>query len=317
MSSVAIILLNWNGYGDTIECLESLKGVNYDDFTVYLVDNDSGDDSVEKITEYLDRDKFYEYDILSRLNLDSYHKKSNINLVLILNDSNNGFAGGNNVALKYIMDNDVCDYVLLLNNDTIVSEDFITDLEDEFVEEEETGFVGITHYYYDTHEIQTIGSGLVDTKHGEATAILEDTGLEPDFITGSCIFTSRDVLIDVGLIYEDYFLYWEDVDWSTTAKNKGYMHKTSSKGYICHKEGASIESLNRIYYHTRNRIVYRKRHAKTSTYYHFLVYIILYVMKEITFNLGRTSHNKIMIKALIHGIMKASKTRQLKWGQKR
>ena len=207
--TVSIVLLNYNGELDTIECLESLKKIDYPSFKIFLVDNKSCDESVEKIKSFLDYDEFYDYDLVFEDDLSDYTLRKDCNLVFVLNNCNYGFAGGNNVALKYILENNLGDYVLLLNNDTIVSRDFLDCLVRTSKNNDDDCFVGMTHYYYDKRDsIQTIGGGLVDMVHGEASAIRdpEYTG-NLDFLTGSCILSSLKVLSEVGLLCEDYFMY--------------------------------------------------------------------------------------------------------------
>ena len=158
---------------------------------------------------------------------------------------------------------------------------------EKFNESEDIGFVGANHYYYnDRKTLQTVGGGRIDMQHGECMAVTQrGTVDEFDFLTGSCILMSCEVLRNIGVIHEGYFMYWEDVDWSTCARNHGYKLKVSDFGCIYHKEGASIKSLSRIYYHTRNRIWYMKRNAAGLDYYKFLIYIVLYVLKESVTNI--------------------------------
>lgn len=199
------------------------------------------------------------------------------------------------------------DYILLLNNDTIVSHDFIDGLLEKIKESRKIGFVGAKHYYYyDKDKIQTVGGGLVDLVHGEAMAVTEDDVCDDfDFITGSCILMSLEVLLDAGLMFSGFFMYWEDVDWSTTVREHGYKLKVSDYGCIYHKEGASIKSLSRIYYHTRNRIFYMKRHTHGLMYYKFIIYIILFVLKESTTNITKNrKYSKTLLKGLKDGLLK-------------
>lgn len=292
---VSIILLNWNGSEDTIECLKSLSNLNYTNFNILLVDNNSDDNSVNEINKYLSQSN-YTSDTIKKSDLESYTKK--VDILFILNDSNAGFAGGNNVALNSI-DSSKTDYVLLLNNDTIVKEDLIDKLLDVFDEDPHTGFVGTTHYYYDNPDVmQTIGGGMIDYVHGEceASKSLKD---EYDFITGSCIMLPVKILEEVGSMCEDYFMYWEDVDWSTKVRNYGYKLKTTDKTCIYHKEGASIQSLRRIYYHTRNRIWYMQNNATKEQYKKFQTYIKLFILKESATNiLKNPKYSKTLLKAL-------------------
>lgn len=304
---MSVVLLNWNGDEDTIECLESLKTLDYPRFDVYLVDNDSKQQSINNILDYLDTDSYYNSLTVKKDELSTFKKREDVNLVFILNDNNAGFAGGNNVALEYIKNNIPSGYVMLLNNDTIVSPDLLTGLVSKFNESDDTGFVGARHYYYhEKDRIQTVGGGRIDLIHGECSAVTEsEVPDEFDFLTGSCILMPCDVLRDVGVINEEYFMYWEDVDWSTRARKKGYKLRISDTGYIYHKEGASIKSLSRIYYHTRNRILYMKRNTNALTYYKFLIYIVLFVLKESVTNIIKNrEYSLTLLRGLRDGLLK-------------
>lgn len=304
-SKLSIVLLNWNGHEDTVECLNSLKNLNYDDFNIYLVDNNSQRNSVEYINDYLENQDYYSHAMVTSNKLDEY--TDDVDLLFILNDVNAGFAGGNNVALEYLIKYDVCEYVLLLNNDTIVSSDFVNALFDKYNQEDNVAFVGATHYYYDdNNSIQTVGGGIIDWKHGECMAVRQKNQYDTyDFITGSCVFMPIAVLREVGPISTDYFMYWEDVDWSTVAHKKGYNLTVSDYGCIYHKEGSSIKSLSRIYYHTANRILFMKKHSDRNRYHKFIIYMVLYVLKESLTNIFKNrQYSKVLIKGLIAGLKK-------------
>lgn len=304
-SKLSIVLLNWNGHEDTVECLNSLKNLNYDDFNIYLVDNNSQRNSVEYIMDYLENQDYYSHAMVTSNKLDDY--TDDVDLLFILNDVNAGFAGGNNVALEYLIKYDVCEYVLLLNNDTIVSSDFVNALFDKYNQEDNVAFVGATHYYYDdNNSIQTVGGGIIDWKHGECMAVRQKNQYDTyDFITGSCVFMPIAVLREVGPISTDYFMYWEDVDWSTVAHKKGYNLTVSDYGCIYHKEGSSIKSLSRIYYHTANRILFMKKHSDRNRYHKFIIYMVLYVLKESLTNIFKNrQYSKVLIKGLIAGLKK-------------
>lgn len=292
-----------------MECLESLKHVNYDFYDIYLVDNDSKKESVDYILNYLENDSYYSHSLVLKNQLYNYVKSDDVDILFIINDENSGFAGGNNVALNYILKTKLTDYVLLLNNDTIVSPDFIDGLISKFNESDDTGFVGIKHYYYhERNKLQTVGGGIVDLVHGEAMAVFDDTGDSFDFITGSCIFTSVDVLDEIGTMNEDFFMYWEDVDWSSCVCEHGYKLRISNRGCIYHKEGASIKSLSRLYYHMRNRIFYMKRHTSGLIYYKFIIYIVLFALKEFFMNIYKNpKYSKVIINGLKDGLLKQNK----------
>ena len=100
---VCVVLLNYNGELDTIECLKSLEKIDYPYFNVLLVDNKSHPESVGKILSFLDDADFYDYDVVKEDELSDYAYHPGSNLLFVLNDDNYGFAGGNNVALNYVL----------------------------------------------------------------------------------------------------------------------------------------------------------------------------------------------------------------------
>ena len=147
--NVSIIILNWNGWKDTIVCLESLYQTNYSNFNVILVDNASTDNSIDKIREFsknISKKKygFFDYNFKdnifietkANIELDSYK-----NLILIKNDKNYGFAEGNNIGIKFAFDNLNPQYILLLNNDTLVDINFLKELFNVVESDKEIGSV--------------------------------------------------------------------------------------------------------------------------------------------------------------------------------
>ena len=168
--SVAIIILNWNGWENTVECLESLYKIDYPNYYIILVDNASHDDSIQKIREYctgkirpisnyveytdhdkpipiteIEHNKLIQFELNETLLNSSIHEK---NLILIKNDRNYGFAEGNNIAIRFSMEKLNPDYVLLLNNDTVVDKKFLYELIQVAIKNDKIGFVGPKIYYY-------------------------------------------------------------------------------------------------------------------------------------------------------------------------
>ena len=182
-SRVAIIILNWNGWKDTIECLESLYQINYNNFDVIVIDNDSHDESLEKIRNYASgkiyvKSDFFEYNsntkpikILEYTKRDSEHINDEINffklpsnrLILIKNDANYGFAEGNNIGIRYAVNNLSSDYILLLNNDTVVDKDFLKEMVNIGESSTNIGIIGPKiYYYYEKNIIWCIGENRLE-----------------------------------------------------------------------------------------------------------------------------------------------------------
>ena len=169
---VSIIILNWNGWKDTIECLESLYQIDYPNYDVIVVDNASDDNSIKKIKEYCQGKlrietkhgkykpdnkpiTFFEYKeqdlVRNNIKLNSLYRKlaPNKKLTLILNHKNYLFVVGNNIAIKlFALKQLNSQYVLLLNNDTTVENRFLSDMIKVAEADEKIGLIGPKICYY-------------------------------------------------------------------------------------------------------------------------------------------------------------------------
>lgn len=252
-AKVAIILLNWNGWQDTIECLESLLKLTYPDYQVIVVDNGSTDESVEKIKAWA---------------------KENIpSLVLIETGKNLGYAGGNNVGLRYALANNF-DFAWLLNNDTVIEPDALTHLVERMREKPRAGICGSTvAYYRDPDKVEAWGGARYDKwvatgKHlgigrlMSAPVDVKAVERKMDYVFGAAMFVSRDFLLDIGLLSEDYFIYCEEIDWAARARGR-YALAYAPKSIVYHKGSRSIGSGRSAlskYYEMRNRLVVTRKH---------------------------------------------------------
>lgn len=319
---VVIIILNWNGWEDTIECLESLYQNNYPNYHVVIVDNHSQDNSIERIRQYSQSElkassKFFNYrennkplEFIHLKGTDSPAKKLPVkSLILIENKENQGFAKGNNTGIKFTLKHLKPQYMLLLNNDTVVDSQFLTELIKTAESDDKVGLVGPKTYLYDDKNvIQAAGGGNIDLSRGESHEVafmLEDHGefdktIKLDYVGGSCLLIKREVIEKVGLLDERYFMYWEDVDWSFTAREAGYKSIYSFKSKIWHKYGTSSEDYFKTYYHNRNRILFEKKHAPPKVYKKFLRYYWTEILRESLYQLFYRRNWK-MFKSLIKG----------------
>lgn len=176
---VSILILNWNGWKDTIECLESLYQITYPNYDVIVVDNGSEDDSIQKIKEWTKgkipvESKFFKYNPEGKpIEYIEYTREEaeagggkedeikdlppNRKMILIKNEKNYGFPEGNNIGMRYVLKTLNPDYILLLNNDTaIVDKEFLTELIKVAESDETIGFVGCKLIYPDGR-VQYIG----------------------------------------------------------------------------------------------------------------------------------------------------------------
>ena len=318
---VSIIILNWNGWEDTIECLESVYQINYSNYNVVLVDNYSEDESLKKIEEYLlgdipIRSEYYGYNSnnkpIQMVEPENYHKGLDKNsVILIKNHENHGFARGNNVGIDFAMDHLKMDYVLLLNNDTVVDKNFLKELVETGESRENIGFIGPKILFYGKEDIiQEAGGGNVNYRQSKVEEIgfneVDDGSLdyyiEPDYIGGACLLIKSEVIRSIGVLDSNYFMYWEDVDWCITGLENGYKSAYEYKSVIWHKYGSSSENQFKMYYLNRNRLYFMRKHAKGSDYLRFLGYFVPFIIFESCYQLIRKNDIK-MARAFFKGMI--------------
>ncbi|MBS7635672.1 glycosyltransferase family 2 protein [Candidatus Bathyarchaeota archaeon] len=315
-SRASIIILNWNGWRDTAECLESVYRIDYPNYDVIVVDNGSRDDSIKRIKEYClgevkVESKFFECEASNKplkvfeisqdeagsFNPQLYERcRVNKKVILIKNKKNYGFAGGNNIGIKFALNFLKPEYILLLNNDTVVSENLLKELVKTAENDRKIGIVGPKIYFYDykgrSDVISFTGEDLIPWKgtgqrygSGEMDDGRWDKPMELDRIEGSCMLIRKDVFERVGFFDEIYFCYYEETDFCIRAKRVGFKIKYCPTARIWHKVAASTggrESPKRIYFLTRNRIIFIRKNFPNHLWKHFL-YIIFY---EIWHRLG-------------------------------
>jgi GT2 family glycosyltransferase len=219
---VYIIVLSWNGKADTLQCLSSLKELVYPNYRVLVVDNASSDGSAEEV------------------------KSQFPDVELIVNKKNLRFAGGNNVGIEYAVSKNA-DYILLINNDTIVDNNFLSELVRTAESDNEIGMVGPKIYYYSEPNRTWYAGGKIELWKGWLSHIGVrelDNGQynqtkETDFISGCCLLVKSEVIKKVGLLDTAYYIYGEDVDWCVKASRAGYRLIYEPKAIIWHKLSVS------------------------------------------------------------------------------
>jgi GT2 family glycosyltransferase len=221
--SVACILLNWNGWEDTVGCLTSLSKLNYRNFLTIVVDNGSSNDSVTRL-----RDACPE-------------------ILLLETGRNLGFAGGNNVGIRHAISQRV-EYIWLLNNDTEPHPDALTELVNKAASNPRFGAIGSTLMYaHDPNSVQAWGGGRINVWIGRSfhTLVPQEDGWF-DYITAASVLIPRRALEDVGLLDDGFFLYWEDGDLSFRLRKKGWKLGVAAGSTVLHKEHASTGRNRRV-----------------------------------------------------------------------
>ena len=301
--NVVIIILNWNGWQDTIECLESIYQNNYHNYDVIIVDNNSTDKSIDNIKKYCKgqlktKSTFFSYNPINKpiklieTNPNGYIKKDkNIKslskrLFLIKNDNNDGFAEGNNIGITYALNNLDHDYVMLLNNDTVVDREFLGEMLKVSESNSEIGILGPKIYYYNDPNRIWFAKGKISWKFSRGLNIgynEMDNGqfdkiAEVEYVSGCAFLIKKEVINRIGLLDKRFFLYFEEIDWTLRANKLGYKNVFVPKGKIWHKiskSGGGIKGKIGLYYITRNRWLFMKRWAKKPDFLFFIIYQIV------------------------------------------
>lgn len=244
--NIYVILVNYNGYKDTIECIESLRVSYQCCLSIVVVDNASTDESVRLLTEY---NKEY--------------------FVLICAKENNGFSSGNNIGIKYALGCGA-DYVLLLNNDTIVESNFINTLMNDTPEA--IGISTCKIIYYSNHNRIWYAGGSFNRRtlkprhfryNETMTTLSSSESREVTFISGCCMYISKDTIEKIGLLDESFFLYAEDLEYCIRASKHGVHMYYIDKPLVYHKVSASANKLSGMaqYYIIRNQVFILKKYG--------------------------------------------------------
>ncbi len=238
---VTIIVLNWNGGRETLDCLASLRRVDYPRFDVVVVDNGSEDGSPRAI-----RERFPE-------------------VTLIETGENLGFTGGNNVGIRHALERG-SDYLLLLNHDTEVAPDFLTRLVEVTEAEPDVGMAGPLIYYHARPDHLWSAGGIVDRRRGEARMLGIGQRVdgafrqvrEVDFVSGCALLVKAPVVARIGLLDDRFFAYYEEVEWCWRARRAGYRIVVVPQARVWHKISPEARAASPTvhYYMTRNRLLF-------------------------------------------------------------
>ena len=248
---VFIVILNWNGYKDTVEGVESLQQISYPNFEILIVDNGSTDNSEEKLKR-----KFPDLKILQA-------------------GSNLGYAGGNNVGIRFAL-SQCAELILILNNDVVVDEEFLNNLVSELESNKHYGLAGPCSYYLDKPNIvwaNGVSINIDNYTHTPFSLLGSNRGLNPtektkvvDGITGNCMLVRRKVFKDIGLFDERFYLLHEESDFCLRARKAGWKIISVANAKVWHKVSASLGKISdRVtYYHSRNSLLCYNKHAELT-----------------------------------------------------
>ena len=286
---VYIIVLNYNNFNDTIECINSLLKLSYANKNIVICDNGSTDGSFLRLVQWsadiCGKDNYLKYHVLDKevaLNSNLSLQSGNCNLILIDNKSNLGYSAGNNIGLKFSVSMGDMFYAWILNNDTVVHEESLTHLVEKMDRNPSLGLCGSTLLYrHNPKRVQALGGFTYIPSLGVSRQIGNGMLWEPEKISpslelnveakmfgvqGASLFVRREFLNIVGFLPEDYFLYCEEEDWAMKSRGKFFLGYASSS-IVFHKEGQSTgsnsfssgKSFVSEYFLARNRLLFTKK----------------------------------------------------------
>jgi len=275
---VSIITLNYNQTQVTCEFLESTRHLHYNNYEIIVCDMASDLDPTPFITGKYPKTK------------------------LLLSKQNLGFAGGNNWGIQHASG----DYIFIVNNDTEVTPDLINHLLKPFNEDNS---IGVTcpkiKFFSQPNIIQYAGFNAMNRFTGRTSTVgemQEDRGQYnvsgyTHGAHGCAMMVRRQVIETVGKFPEKFFLYYEEWDWSARIQKAGFRIWYAAEAEIYHKESMSVGKKNplKVYYHTRNRILYMRRNTDL---FHMIIFVLFFVFFAVP---------KSMLKYLIKGQFKQLK----------
>ncbi len=254
---VNIVVLNYNGRDCLKKCLTSLFCLDYPNFEVVVVDNNSQDGSLE----------------LAKLNFSR--------ATFIKNEQNLGFSAGNNVGIKYSLEK-MADFVLLLNNDTEVEKDFLSQLIRSAQANERVGILSPLVFGGNGKHVWFSG-GKIDwlrmkTEHTQK--LIESDFAESDFISGCAMLVRAEVFAKAGLLDEDFFLYWEDVDFSVRAKKAGFSLLVVAGSHVRHFEKSENMQKNKVYWLVLSGLIFFDKNASGMWRWWIFAFVLLRKLKN-------------------------------------
>jgi GT2 family glycosyltransferase len=254
---VFIIILNWNGKDDTLECLESVYKLDYPNFTVVVVDNGSTDGSPTAI-----REAFPE-------------------VTSIENGANLGFAAGNNVGIRYALEHDA-DYIWLLNNDTTIKTDSLAKLVAFAEGHPHVGMLSPTIHYYSEPDTVWFAGGRIDWQnaigwHLYDAHVFNNLPVHERYLTGCAVLVRQEVINRIGPLDERFFLYFEDTDWSFRSFEAGYDLAVVPGSMIFHKSSKSVgkKSPRYWFYISQSRLKFMKKHKSRFGRFYLMSYVAI------------------------------------------
>lgn len=251
---IFILILTWNNPGDLRECLGHLRKITYPNFEVIVIDNASKSGTTEKVQK--DFQKF----------------------TFIYNKENSGFTGGNNIGIKYALKKNA-DFILIMNDDIMVSSNFLEPLVQIACSNINIGIVGPKNYFYDEKDKIFSSGRKVNYWLGRTIELNLESKAEVEAIAGCCFLIRDAVIKKIGYLYEPFFINFEETDFCLRARKAGFKIICEPKSEVWHKVQSTVSKISSLqsYYCYRNKALFMKRNASFYFKYLFYFYYTLYL----------------------------------------
>ena len=243
---VYILILNWNNFDDTSECIDSVLAMDYSEFFVILLDNGSTDDSVSRI-----KDKYSSIEVVE-------------------NGANMGFAAGNNVGIKKAIDKGA-DYVFILNNDIVVDKMCLNNMINVAEKDIKTGISAPKVYYHDRKEIINSMGTKIDwsmLRPYLGFCKKRDIGQfnkikDAEILVGCALLIKKELISRIGIFDENFFMIHEDADLCFRSLEAGFKNMVIPEAVVYHKASTTLKKYSTMstYYSTRNFLFLAYKHA--------------------------------------------------------
>jgi len=306
VASTVAVVLNWRDSASTIACIDSLLALDAD-LAVIVVDNDSGDGSLERITAHAEATTAARgYTLITPAAIGGQRPDQRW-MTVLSSGRNGGYAFGNNVGIRLALQAADCRYVWILNADVVVPA--VSALNSLVAMMEADPAIGIggakVVYAGDPDVVQTLGGGTVDRRgqthqlgQGQRSDLPVDeaaVAAQLDYINGACSFVRRSLIEDIGLMAEDYFLYFEEVDWFARARGR-FRLGFAADAVVLHHVGKSIgtsDSTGRsalsTYYMTSSRLRFCRRFMRGA---------VPHVIRDMAMEIARNLRHRRIRQAL-------------------
>lgn len=261
---VFVVILNYNGKDVLKKCLASVFKNDYPNWEIVLVDNNSTDGSFES----------------ARADFSKVH--------FVKNSENLGFSAGNNIGIRFALER-MADYVLLLNNDVEVEKDFLSNLINIAEKDEKIGILSPVIFDGDTRQVWFSGGNIswLRMKSAHERKIRTVAFYESSFLTGCAMLVKKEVFKKIGLLDEDYFLYWEDADFSLRAGKGGFKKTVVTSSWVYHFEKSRKNKENKTYWLVLSGLIFFKKNTPLILKPWMVLYTAMRKIKNYLDNLNK------------------------------